>query len=94
MTLQGNAVDGRLHRGIQQFDYQRQQAGADHQRAFAAADVEEERQGNQHGVEQHQLAEGGFAGEGGAQAVQRIAGGVEDPFEAGLAFEWRHIERD
>ncbi len=29
----------------------------------------------------------GFAGESGAQAVKGIAGGVEDAFQAGLAFE-------
>lgn len=78
---------------LSRLDDQRQQAHRDHQRAFAATDVEEEGHRNQHHVEQHQLAEGGFTAEGGEETCEGIAGGVEDTLEAGLAFEGgrRHV---
>ncbi|MCY1554077.1 hypothetical protein D9M68_906220 [compost metagenome] len=80
MAFEGNAIDGRFHCRVQQFDDQRQQTGTDHQRAFATTDIKEERQRNQHHIKQYQLAEGSFAGEGGTQAVERIASGIQDAF--------------
>ena len=87
VAFQRDAVDGGLDRRVEQLDDQRQQAHRDHQRAFAATDVEEEGHRDQHHVEQHQLAEGGFTAEGGEETCEGIAGGVEDTLEAGLAFE-------
>ncbi|MCY1409305.1 hypothetical protein D9M71_246520 [compost metagenome] len=87
MTLEGDAVDRRLHRRVEQLDDQRQQAHGDQDGALAATDVEQEGQRQQHAIEQHQLAERRFAAEGRAQAIPRIAGSVEDAFEAGLALE-------
>ena len=93
VAFQRDAVDGGLDRRVEQLDDQRQQARRDHQRAFAATDVEEEGHRDQHHVEQHQLAEGGFTAEGGEETCEGIAGGVEDTLEAGLAFEGgrRHV---
>lgn len=93
VAFQRDAVDGGLDRRVEQLDDQRQQAHRDHQRAFAATDVEEEGHRDQHHVEQHQLAEGGFTAEGGEETCEGIAGGVEDTLEAGLAFEGgrRHV---
>lgn len=91
VALKRNTVDGGFHRRVEQLDDQAQQAHRDHDRPLCAADRQPEGRRDQQHVEQDQLTERGLALEGGAQAVQRIAGGVEDAFEAGLAFEWRHV---
>ncbi|MNV63080.1 hypothetical protein D3C71_1556570 [compost metagenome] len=91
MALQRDAVDGRFYCRVEQLDDQPQQADRDHDRPLCAADRQPEGSRYQQHVEQHQLAESGFALEGGAQAVQRIAGGIENTFQASLALEWRHV---
>ena len=64
-----------------------QEADGNQHGLFDAADIQNEGQRNQNHVEQHQLPKSRFAGEGCAQAVQRITGSVEDAFQAGLALE-------
>jgi len=86
VALQGNPVDHRLDRRIEQLDDQRQQAHGYQQRAFAAADAEDEAQGNEDQIEQHQLTERRFTAKRREQPGAGIAGGVEHTFEADLPF--------
>ncbi|MNE33824.1 hypothetical protein D3C80_1275150 [compost metagenome] len=89
MTVKGYPVDRRFDRRIEQFNDQAQQAHGDQDGPFGTADIQPERQRHQQHIEQHQLAESRFTGESCAQTVKRIAGSVENTFEAGLALERR-----